>query len=114
MNKVECVFESGLENYTYTGPHKEFTFTTPDEKTTVITTYVTMTSGCHIDDGFATVDNNNVTLTYTSWDNDEICFEQYSCEISFAIATASLPKDAGYMLNNVHDSRPAVEEILFE
>ena len=109
---LNCVFHSGSENHTYTGPYKEFKYNTSNEDTTVITTYVLMTSGCHIDGGFATLDNNVVTLTYTSWDNGTICFEQYSCEICFAIPTSSLPLDPKYILNNVHATRPSEDELL--
>jgi len=109
---LDCAFHSGSANDTYTGPYEEFKFDTSDDETTVITTYVLMTGGCHIDGGFATFDNSNVTLTYTSWDNGTICFEQYSCEICFAIPTSSLPLDPKYILNNVHEIRPSEDELL--
>jgi len=109
---LDCEFHSGSENYTYTGPYKEFKHNKSNEKTTVITTYVLMTSGCHINGGFATLDDNLVTLTYTSRDNGTISFEQYSCEICFAIPVSSLPLDPEYILNNVHESSPSEDEIL--
>jgi hypothetical protein len=58
--------------------------------------------------------NSSVTLTYTSWDSVAICFEKYSCEISFPTLTSSLPLDAEYILNNIHDSRLSDEILLQE
>jgi len=109
---LDCTFHSGSENYTYTGPHKELKFDTSEQETTIITTYVLMTSGCYIDGGFATHDNNNVTLTFTSWDNGAICFEQYSCEIYFSIPTSYLPSGLKYSLNNKHETRLSEDEFL--
>ena len=109
---LDCSFHSGTANDTYTGPYKEFKFNTSGQESTVITTYVLMTGGCYIDNGFATLDNNNVTLTYTSWDNGPICFEQYSCEICFTIPTSSLPSGLKYILNNDHEIKLPEDEFL--
>jgi len=112
LNKLDCTFHSGSEDYVFSGPHNELKLTASEQATTVITTYVLMTSGCYIDGGFVTLNNNDVTLIYTSWDNGTISFEQYSCEITFAIATASLPLKPKYTLVNNHESRTSDDEFL--
>jgi len=102
---LDCSFHSGSEDYSFMEPYDNLIVEKNELGKTTISTHVLMTSGCHIEDGFANLDNNTVTLTYRSWDNGTICFEQYSCKINFTILTHALPSDPKYILINDHQSR---------
>ena len=109
--KLDCSFYSGNEDYSFMGPYDDLQVEKTEQGKTTITTHVLMTSGCYMDGGFANLDNSTVTLTYKSWDNGTISFEQYSCEIRFIIPTPSLPADPKFILINEHQSRlPTIEQ----
>lgn len=84
---LDCSSRFGAEDFTYLGPYGELNVKQDSQETTTITTHVSMVTGCYIVSGYANLNNHVVTLTYESMDNDAICFEQYSREISFTIST---------------------------
>lgn len=102
---LNCSFLSGSDDFLYLGPYDKLKVEQAVQENTVITTHVSMVTGSYIISGHAKLNNNIVTLIYESIDNGSICFERYSCEISFTIPTASLPSDTIYKLQNNHESK---------
>lgn len=109
---LDCNFTSGDQDFLYTGVYGELKVKETEEGETVVTTVVSMVTGSFVSGGIAELDSETVTLTYNSFDNGSVCFEQYSLEICFTIKTALLPPEPKYILKNEHESRGPVNEFL--
>jgi len=111
-SNLECNFSFGDQDFLYSGVYEELQVKETEEGDTVVTTFVSMVTDSFVSSGIAELDNGVVTLTYNSFDNGSVCFEQYCLEISFTIKTALLPPKSGYILKNEHESREQKNEFL--
>ena len=104
MNVLKCEFHCGPETYP---PGEESSVETVSSgEGTIATVWLVQTSGVKIVRGEANQLGDEVELVYHSVDYGELCFEQYSCELTFTLPGVPYVENRAFTLRNTHESKP--------
>jgi len=110
MSSLDCEFKCGPEEF-HTLEESEIVGMPSPDGDIFTRVRICQTSGVHIVSGEADQLDGCIEFVYYSVDFGVICFEQYSCELTFILPTVRFGPEIEFSLRNVHESKkPIIEE----